>query len=515
MSNILLGKKKRGKKMEKRNDVEIRVFASPMQYASRDAEDEPRVAEIIQTQVLPKAKGEYFRVDVRIKRRRDDKSKYLVAYLLRKDIYLAEVVKIDVETNYGVSDITWDYEETEEEEEQEYSGGEKGEYTYDFVAATPVPEINSAKNAVEYLYNQAVGAGLKSLKLLGSEASVANYKKYLTGGLKGFVNIGHGSPSCIILADGSLCASWFKSLLNQPLKPAVAYFNSCQVFNDPMKSAQMQAGARTFIGGIINLLIGPSEEVCKSFWNKSLTTATSMGYALEQCEKEKYPVVGAHGITGDTESFVLKPMQIPVVVALWQHVGFGGYRRLLVEDTTNLVLQAFNDKVSAIGIHRGPDYDAWKKAHGGKEPTVGFYEHINYGGRALILTAGAYANIHSLFKFGDVISSVKFNPPFPAAPIIQPIPLAVEVYEHANFKGKQAVIVENVPHLINYLGPEFNDIITSVKVKKGPNYTTGKKAQLFQHVQYKGKSIELDIGEYPNIGKSHNFNDVVSSIKVT
>ncbi len=145
--------------------------------------------------------------------------------------------------------------------------------------------------------------GFKSKMLLGADATVANCKQYLTCGLKGFVSVGHGNTNFIALADGTLDAAWFNNVANQALKPAVVYFNSCQVHNDPLKSAVMKAGARTFIGGIVNLLIGPSEEVCKCFWGKALKTTTPMGDALQTCEKEKYPSEGAHGITGATGPF--------------------------------------------------------------------------------------------------------------------------------------------------------------------------------------------------------------------
>ena len=206
-------------------------------------------------------------------------------------------------------------------------------------------------------------------------------------------------------------------------------------------------------------------------------------------------------------------MQIPLVVALWEHAGFGGRKRVIVENTPSLVLQAFNDKVSAIGVHRGPDYDAWKNAHGKQEPTVGFYQHINYGGAVLILPAGEYGNIHLLYNFGDVISSVKFNVTPPQTHPIQPIPLVVELYESVNYSGRRAVMVQDVPNIISYLGSEFNDITTSVRVKKGPNYTAGIKAELYRDVNYMGGSIQLDPGDYPNIGVSHGFNDVVSGIR--
>lgn len=292
--------------MNEKKEIKIRVLGTRKEYASLDARDESQVAKIIRTQVLPKTKAEYYRVDVKIKRKSDKKPNKIVATLLRKDIYLAEVVKVDVESDYQVTGITWDYDESkEEEEEEDYSLNEE-EYacSYDFVVGTPVDGIPTAKEAVEYLHNLFTTLGYKSKMLLGAEATLANYKQYLTCGLKGFVNIGHGNTNGIVLDDGTLSASWFNSVTNQALKPAVTYFNSCQVHNDPLKSAVMKAGTRTFIGGITNLLIGPSELVCKCFWDKVQNTATTMDDALHTCEKEKYPNEGAHGIIGDSGLFM-------------------------------------------------------------------------------------------------------------------------------------------------------------------------------------------------------------------
>jgi hypothetical protein len=142
----------------------------------------------------------------------------------------------------------------------------------------------------------------------------------------------------------------------------------------------------------------------------------------------------------------------------------------------------------------------------------GLYEHANYGGAALILTAGAYANIHLLFNFGDVVSSVRINPAQSAAGTISPIPLVVELYEHASFNGNRLVIVENAVNIPSSFGSEFNDVTTAVRVKAGPNFTAGKKAELFRDVNFAGGSIQLAPGDYPNIGASHGFNDVVSSV---
>ena len=321
------------------NDVEIKVVGSRNEYASLDVQDEPRVAEVIRTRVLSQSEAEYFRVNVKVKRRRDQTPQYLVAYLLRKDIYLAEVVKVDVDSDFQVSNITYNYEDLEDEEEEEdyteeeedyteegedyteeetFPAEEWDEYAFDFVAATPHLDIPTAKDAVEEVCNLATKAGLKCKLLLGEEATVANYKLYLTSGLKGFVNVGHGNPNGIALADGFLNANWFQKLSGNPLRPGVIYFNSCQVHNDPLKSAVMQAGARTFIGGIVNLLIGPSEEVCKCFWGKVLPTSTApMGTSLKQCEKDKYPDEGAHGIIGDIGPFAIEKFKL--AHAMWVH----------------------------------------------------------------------------------------------------------------------------------------------------------------------------------------------------
>jgi hypothetical protein len=172
------------------SNVEIRVFGSREEYASLDSQDEPQIAELIRDRVLSQSDAEYFRVDVKVKRRRDRTPQYLVAYLLRRDVYLAEVVRVNVDSNFQVGDITYNYEDSEageeEEEEEEDYGDQEYEDIVDFVAATPVDNIPSAKAAVEEVYKMAVNAGFKAKMLLGSDATLANYKKYLASGLKGF-----------------------------------------------------------------------------------------------------------------------------------------------------------------------------------------------------------------------------------------------------------------------------------------------------------------------------------------
>jgi len=283
-------------------NVEIKVFATPDKFKDYDSQDEARIVDVVRRQVLPREKAEYHSVKVKVKRRDDGSPKYLVAYMLRKDTYTADVVRVDVDPGFKVQKFKDDYDNSKDEEEEGYS--ESGatyaqDESFDFIAATPVPEIPTAKLAVETVHQAAVKAGLKSKILLGAEATVANYRHYLASGIRGFVNVGHGNTTGIVLDDGTLNYAWFQTLTAKQVSPGVVYFNSCQVFNNPLQPAVMNAGARTFIGGIVNLLIGPSEEVCKCFWNKVLGDNQQMEPALKSCETAHYPSPGSHGISGD------------------------------------------------------------------------------------------------------------------------------------------------------------------------------------------------------------------------
>jgi hypothetical protein len=178
--------------MSKKNDkIDIKVFATRKEYADYDTRDEAKIVDVVRKEVLPREKAEYHSVKVKVKRRKNGSPKHIVAYMLRKDTYTADVVRADVDENYQVQSFVDDYANTDDDEEEENEEGDEGETyeSFDFIAATPVPEIPTAKAAVEKIHQMAINAGLKSKILLGADASVANYKTYLKSGLRGFVNI--------------------------------------------------------------------------------------------------------------------------------------------------------------------------------------------------------------------------------------------------------------------------------------------------------------------------------------
>ena len=164
---------------EEYKNVEIRVFGSPEMFSLHDSQDEAQIADVVRKEVLPREKAEYHSVSVKVKRREDGSPEYLVTYMLRKDTYTADIVRVDVDENFQVQAFVDDYADIEDDEDEEESAEGATYEAFDFVAATPVPEIPTAKKAVEEIHQMAVDAGLKSKVLLGPDASVANYKQYL------------------------------------------------------------------------------------------------------------------------------------------------------------------------------------------------------------------------------------------------------------------------------------------------------------------------------------------------
>ena len=96
-------------------------------------------------------------------------------------------------------------------------------------------------------------------------------------------------------------------------------------------------------------------------------------------------------------------------------------------------------------------------------------------------------------------------------PIVVPR-LIVELFQHTNFRGRMGYVVEPVPFTA-HIG--FQDNISSLRVYKGPNFSSNPnyKVILHQHRDFRGKKLALGPGFYPNLhDTAFNFADRISSI---
>lgn len=233
----------------------------------------------------------------------EQKDQRFIAHIANRETYSFETVQFDFSNN-RISNVVRNFNMKGESSYIMESKEEITDYSnYDFFIATPVPEISTAKKMVEDIKRYAIANGYKPYLAEGSAASIQLYQSAFIANLKGFVSVGHGSTTGLMLANGVLSYSWFNRLYNRGLSPEVITLNSCQVFNDPFKSSILNHGARTFIGGITNLRIGSSELVTAGFWNTELYTPSALMGRTLATQSTAQPTAGTFGIGGDTGKF--------------------------------------------------------------------------------------------------------------------------------------------------------------------------------------------------------------------
>jgi hypothetical protein len=275
--------------------IEILHSSNPA-YA---ALDRPRVEQIVRTTLLAGSGTPYLLARVRVKFNAGGTPLHLVVYLARADISQADTARITLAPGYVVSAVDTAYSQ----QESDLEPGVFSLQDADMLFETPVDFIASAAAGAQHGCLAGAAAGYGCDVLLGGGAGVQDIRNYLlTPRLKALGNIGHGNHDGIQLADGMLTNLWFDTLPHNALAGKLLYFNSCQVHNAPLEPAIMRAGARTYIGGDVNLPIGSSEEVFKCFWDATLNDKTAMGAALGVCE-ETQGLTGFHGLSGDAGRF--------------------------------------------------------------------------------------------------------------------------------------------------------------------------------------------------------------------
>lgn len=254
------------------------------------------ITEIIKKYVDTSAQSPYSQIAVQPIYNNQHQLDHLLVYLASKTSYQLQLERISLNQQHGhfLATQARFVEHLSAEELAEQPGaqlqGECPNPQVEFVAATPVPYIKTAKQYVEKVYADANAHGYKTIKLEGNAASIENYKNYLScPQLKGFYNIGHGSPSGIMLSNGILSAKDFNAMQQKLQEKTVIVLNSCQVFNDPLKSAVI-AGAdpQKYTGGISSLRIGTSEPASACFWSHAFN-GEPLSQWLNSCTQQLDP----------------------------------------------------------------------------------------------------------------------------------------------------------------------------------------------------------------------------------
>jgi hypothetical protein len=209
------------------------------------------------------------------------------------------------------------------------------------------------------------------------------------------------------------------------------------------------------------------------------------------------------------------PIAPRLIVEVFRNPNYGGKKVTIVDSTDDTAAIGCNDMISSIKVYKGPGFDS--------SPNFKaiFYEHPNYSGRRIVLPPGFYPNIHRIpYNFGDVISSIQFAPSQDATgPDYGVVPLIVELYRNANFRGTKGIVLKDVSHTRD-IG--LDNVVSSVRILRGPNFPpTGCKAIFFEQPNFEGANFSLSLGRLEfekSIPDLHThpqrFGDIISSVKI-
>lgn len=224
-------------------------------------------------------------------------NKYILIYLLDKYDLSFKTVKVVLDQNDNIQSVVNNYklkqQDLNEQPKLSFNQQMCPDNAVRFVAASDLyNDYGNIKKAIDSEILEANKDGIKAYKLVGKDATVENYENWLScPNLKGFSHIGHGNTSGIILLnDGVLDANTIKKDIHLNLHTLVT-FDSCDVFNDPLKNVMINdAKAQKFSGGISSLMIYGSTEAYACTWKKVLE-GLSFSDSLKSCEVDNDPSV--------------------------------------------------------------------------------------------------------------------------------------------------------------------------------------------------------------------------------
>jgi len=126
------------------------------------------------------------------------------------------------------------------------------------------------------------------------------------------------------------------------------------------------------------------------------------------------------------------------------------------------------------------------------------YEHHHFGGRVLRFRADQHCLVNN--NFNDIISSIKVRRAGPSGP-----GSTVKVYQHCNYAGYVAKLKPRKYNLSNLkLYGVRNDDLSAIKVP------AGYEAIVYEHDNFRGRSLRFWGNDSCLV--NNGFNDIISSI---
>lgn len=209
---------------------------------------------------------------------------HVLVYLFSKAFHRVNVARININARYHGISVIKEYHLSAEDFAQQpglaVSKAHCPDNSVEFIAFAP-NDNDLEQNITIDVANAAEAHGLKTIRLLKTDATRTNYLNYMKcPRLKGNFYDGDANPELITTSDGTLSYTEINTqLANQFNYKVTNIWLACEAYNDPIKTSMlMTSQSQKYAAGINDLAIGPSDKAAAcamkaAMDNKPMTAA--------------------------------------------------------------------------------------------------------------------------------------------------------------------------------------------------------------------------------------------------
>lgn len=213
---------------------------------------------------------------------------HLLIYLFSQTTHRVDFMKISIGSDYSFVSVIRDFDpSTDVESLFDQTVAVCPDTTTQVIVFAPNARAIEQSTAID-VAQASEAAGLKTVRLLRSDATTANYLNYMScPNLIGNFYDGDANTGEIVTVDGVITSAQISSLLMGAFRGKVTnIWVACQAYNDPMLSSMVQdAQSQKYAAGINDLIVGPSDRTGDCAMKAAIQNQP-MTQAFQNCQKQ-------------------------------------------------------------------------------------------------------------------------------------------------------------------------------------------------------------------------------------
>jgi hypothetical protein len=239
-----------------------------------------------------------------------EKPDHLLLYFFVNGVHKVNFVKVGLDANYGLKEITNNYHLGADDHSQQLGTAESAtcpDQSIQFIAFAPNTDDLEQQVTVE-VAQAAETAGLKTIRLLEADATRQAYLNYMTcPNLIGNFYDGDANTSEMVTVDGSINSDDFSTTLAGAFRHKVVnIWLACEAYNDPMLTAVKDtAMSQKYAAGINDLEVGPSDKAAACAMEAAIQ-GQALTAAFQACYKKIDKSTDHWGFGGDGADYLGK-----------------------------------------------------------------------------------------------------------------------------------------------------------------------------------------------------------------